>query len=82
MKYTNKFDLSIDINSNLSYLAATMKITEDLIRRKSEHNEGSLEDLEEIALHQLEIEKIELLDRLCKDLKILLLQNNLIGGLS
>ncbi|CDJ56453.1 leucine rich repeat protein, putative [Eimeria maxima] len=58
-----------------------MKITEDLIRRKSEHNEGSLEDLEEIALHQLEIEKIELLDRLCKDLKILLLQNNLIDRL-
>ena len=57
-----------------------MRITEDLIRRKSEHNEGALEDLEEIALHQLEIEKIELIDRLCKDLRILLLQNNLIGG--
>lgn len=57
-----------------------MRITEELIRRKSEHNEDTLENLEEIALHQLEIEKIELIDRLCKDLKILLLQNNLIGG--
>ncbi|CDJ33778.1 leucine rich repeat protein, putative [Eimeria mitis] len=58
-----------------------MRITEDLIRRKSEHNEGTLEDLEEIALHQLEIEKIEHIDRLCKDLRILLLQNNLIERL-
>ncbi|XP_026190775.1 protein tilB homolog [Cyclospora cayetanensis] len=58
-----------------------MRITEELIRRKSEHNEDLLEKLEEIALHQLEIEKIELIDRLCKDLKILLLQNNLIERL-
>lgn len=56
-----------------------MRITEDLIRRKSEHNDDIMQNLEEIALHQLEIEKIELLDHLCKNLKILLLQNNLIG---
>lgn len=65
--------------ASLSLAGVTMRITEDIIRRKSEHNEDLLEDLEEIALHQLEIEKIELIDRLCKDLKILLLQNNLIG---
>ncbi|KAL8434117.1 hypothetical protein Efla_000468 [Eimeria flavescens] len=58
-----------------------MRITVDLIRRKSEHNDDTMEQLEEIALHQLEIEKIELIDRLCKDLKILLLQNNLIERL-
>ncbi|EFJ41202.1 hypothetical protein VOLCADRAFT_68532 [Volvox carteri f. nagariensis] len=35
--------------------------------------------LEEVALHQQNIEKIELLGQLCPKLKILYLQNNLIG---
>ena len=35
----------------------------DLLRKKSEHNEGVLGSLEEISLHQLEIEKIETLDK-------------------
>lgn len=56
-----------------------MRITEELIRKRSEHNDGLIGDLEEISLHQQEIEKIELIDKLCKNLKILLLQNNLIG---
>lgn len=55
------------------------RITIDLIRKRSEHNEGEICTLEEIALHQENIEKIELLGRICKDLKILLLQNNLIA---
>ncbi len=55
-----------------------MRITEDLLRRKAEHNECKLTDLEEIALHQLDIEKIENFDKLCRHIKILLLQNNLI----
>lgn len=37
-----------------------------------------LSNLEELALHQQHIEKIELLNRVCRELKILLLQNNLI----
>lgn len=37
-----------------------------------------LSNLEELALHQQHIEKIELLNRICRHLKILLLQNNLI----
>lgn len=53
----------------------------DLLRKKSEHNEGVLGSLEEISLHQLEIEKIETLDKYCKNLKIVYLQNNLIGKL-
>lgn len=57
------------------------RITLDLIRKRSEHNEGEIATLEEIALHQENIEKIELLARVCKDLKILLLQNNLIARL-
>ncbi|PHJ20275.1 leucine rich repeat-containing protein [Cystoisospora suis] len=56
-----------------------MRITDKLLRQRSEHNDGLLDELEEVALHQLEIEKIENLDKLCKHLKILLLQNNIIG---
>ena len=33
-----------------------VRITRDLIRRKAEHNDGIVPDLEEISLHQLEIE--------------------------
>ena len=55
-----------------------MKITEELLRKRSEHNDRLLTDLEEIALHQQEIEKIEVIGTLCRHLKILLLQNNII----
>ncbi|XP_043578624.1 dynein axonemal assembly factor 11 isoform X1 [Bombus pyrosoma] len=55
------------------------RITLDLLRKRSEHNEGEISTLEEIALHQENIEKIELIDRTCRHLKILLLQNNLIS---
>lgn len=40
-----------------------------------------LSTLEEVALHQQNLEKIELLGQLCPKLKILYLQNNLIGKL-
>jgi len=52
-------------------------LTEELIRRKAEHNEGMLSTLEEIALHQLDIDKIETLNN-CRHLKIVYLQSNLI----
>lgn len=55
-----------------------MRITEELLRKRSEHNEGMLSTLEEVALHQFEIERIENLDKLCRHIKILLLQNNII----
>lgn len=55
------------------------RITIDLIRKRCEHNEGEISTLEEITLHQENIVKIELIDKLCKHLKILLLQNNLIA---
>ncbi|GIL63920.1 hypothetical protein Vafri_17924 [Volvox africanus] len=55
------------------------RITERLIRQRAEHNEGLISTLEEVALHQQNIEKIELLGQLCPKLKILYLQNNLIG---
>ncbi|XP_054023526.1 dynein axonemal assembly factor 11 [Dryobates pubescens] len=53
-------------------------VTEDLIRRRAEHNNCEIFSLEEISLHQQEIEKLEHLDKWCRDLKILYLQHNLI----
>ncbi|KAM9789473.1 dynein axonemal assembly factor 11 [Neosynchiropus ocellatus] len=53
-------------------------ITEDLIRKRAEHNECEVFSLEEVSLHQQDIEKIEHIERWCRDLKILYLQNNLI----
>jgi hypothetical protein len=55
-----------------------VRITEDLLRKRSEHNQGQLATLEEISLHQFEIEKIDVVGDLCKKLKILFLQNNII----
>uniref|UniRef100_A0A8C4T2B8 Leucine-rich repeat-containing protein 6 n=1 Tax=Erpetoichthys calabaricus TaxID=27687 RepID=A0A8C4T2B8_ERPCA len=51
----------------------------DLIRKRAEHNNCEIFSLEEISLHQQEIEKIEYIDKWCKELKILYLQNNLIA---
>jgi protein TilB len=53
-------------------------VTVDLVRKRSEHNEGEISTLEEIALHQEHIDRIEGLDKWCRDLKILLVQSNLI----
>lgn len=53
-------------------------ITEALLVRRAEHNDGRLSSLQEIALHQQGIERIELLNQLCRHLRILYLQNNLI----
>ncbi|XP_016956393.1 protein tilB [Drosophila biarmipes] len=56
-------------------------ITEELVRKKSEHNERLISTLEEISLHQEDIEAIEHIQNWCRDLKILLLQSNLIARL-
>jgi len=55
------------------------RITTELLRKRAEHNEGVLSNLEEISLHQLDIEKIENLDSNCREIKICLLQSNLIS---
>ncbi|XP_055288346.1 dynein axonemal assembly factor 11 isoform X3 [Moschus berezovskii] len=55
------------------------RITEDLVRRNAEHNGCVIFSLEELSLHQQEIERLEHIDKWCRDLKILYLQNNLIG---
>jgi protein TilB len=54
-------------------------ITRQLIRKRAEHNEGIISTLEEISLHQEELESInEVLGMTCRKLKILYLQNNII----
>ncbi len=54
-------------------------ITEDLVRKRAEHNNYELSSLEEVSLHQQDIEVIENIDKWCRELKILYLQSNLIG---
>eukprot|EP00128_Syssomonas_multiformis_P012330 Colp12_sorted_trinity150504_noHs@34760 len=55
-----------------------VRITEDMVRRRAEHNEMEIYSLEELTLHQLDIEKIEFVGTYCRELKILYLQHNLI----
>ena len=56
-------------------------ITLEMIRRRAEHNEGMVSNLEEVSLHQQEIERIEALGHVCRHLKILYMQNNLVSKL-
>ncbi|XP_044753554.1 protein tilB [Coccinella septempunctata] len=56
-----------------------VRITEELVRKRSEHNEGLIGTLEELSLHQEDIEKIEHLNNWCRDLQILYLQANIIS---
>ena len=51
-----------------------MRITDQLLVSRAEHNEGHLPTLEEISLHQQKLDKIEYINRVCSDLKILQLQ--------
>ncbi|KAH9638685.1 hypothetical protein HF086_013957 [Spodoptera exigua] len=56
-----------------------VRITVEMVRRKAEHHDCLLAPLEEVALHQENIEKIEYLQDWCPKLKILLMQSNLIA---
>ena len=57
------------------------KITQELLRKRAEHNDGILSTLEEISLHQENIERIENLEFYCRHIKILYLQDNIIEKL-
>ena len=61
------------------YVEHMVLLSRKLIRKKAEHHEDILPELEEISLHQLEIEKIEVIGDICRKLKILYLQNNIIS---
>ncbi|XP_074413278.1 dynein axonemal assembly factor 11 isoform X2 [Zonotrichia albicollis] len=69
---------SAEARPGMAAVPAGGHVTEDLVRRRAEHNNCEIFSLEEISLHQQEIEKLEHLDKWCRDLKILYLQNNLI----
>merc|ERR1711959_258442 len=58
-----------------------VRITEELVRKSAEHNEGMISTLIELSLHQRNLDKIEHLDKWCKRLQILYLQGNIIPRL-
>ncbi|XP_063236994.1 dynein axonemal assembly factor 11 isoform X2 [Bacillus rossius redtenbacheri] len=64
--------------SEISTKDVIVRITEDLVRRRSEHNDGDVCSLQELSLAQERVGKIEHLQNWCRDLRILLLQDNLI----
>ena len=49
-------------------------ICEAELKKRAEHNHGRLHDLEEVSLHQLNIRRIENLDKFCRDVRIVYLQ--------
>lgn len=63
---------------SLSQSCFVCPVSEDMVRGRAEHNDCEIFSLEEVSLHQQDIERIEHIDRWCRDLRILYLQNNLI----
>jgi protein TilB len=55
-----------------------VEITRDLLRGRAEHNEKMLSNLEEISLHQQNLKSMKGLQDYCKNVRIVLMQNNLI----
>jgi len=53
-------------------------VTEELVRRRAEHNGGEISSLEELSLHQQDLQSIQHLQRWSRELRILYLQSNLI----
>ena len=51
-----------------------VRITDKLLVSRAEHNDGHLPTLEEISLHQQNLDKIEYINRVCADLRILQFQ--------
>eukprot|EP00158_Paraphelidium_tribonemae_P003870 Partr_v1_DN26429_c0_g1_i2_m23521 putative leucine rich repeat containing 6 len=69
--------LSNSTANSKAHASSTAVITTQLLRKRAEHNNGDLGSLEEITLHQFNIEAINgCLQTHCKRLKILLLQSN------
>ena len=54
-------------------------ITVELLRRRAEHNGGCLDTLQEVTLHQQNLEGIGVLNQACRHLRHLYLQNNVIS---
>ena len=50
-------------------------LTLSLLKRRSEHHDGAIGELEEISLHQFDLENVDLINK-CIHLKLLYLMNN------
>lgn len=80
MSLSKYFRLKKFIRNFLKFLEnIPFTVTEELVRKRAEHNEGDIGSLEELALYQLDIIKIDRLQNWCRELQILFLQNNLIS---
>ena len=55
-----------------------VRISDELLVSRAEHNDGALDSLEELSLHQQKLGKIEYINRVCTKLRILQLQDNCI----
>ena len=55
-----------------------VRISDELLVSRAEHNDGALDSLEELSLHQQKVCKIEYINRVCTKLRILQLQDNCI----
>ena len=56
-------------------------MTQELVRRRSEHHPEPLDTLEELSLHQLAVSDLSQLPVMCPRLQTLLLPNNLLASL-
>ena len=55
------------------------RLTLELLRARAEHHDGPLATLRALALHQLGLERIELINQACRHLTCLYLNNNIIS---
>lgn len=69
--YAQSFGRPLLISYWNYFKSIMVEITRDLLRKRAEHNEKMLSNLEEISLHQQNIKTIENLDVFCRHLKIL-----------
>ena len=50
-------DSDLHVLHSLTFLSSDVAVTEDLVRRRAEHNNREITTLEELSLHQQEIER-------------------------
>ena len=73
-----KFSVAVVLQRSNSWSCEPNHVS---LLQRAEHNDGVLADLQELMLHQQNIEVIELIGHACRHLKILYLTNNLISSL-
>lgn len=62
-----------------AHVNGMVRITEELLRHKAgPTGDAGLSELRELALHGLGIERLEYIGSRCRELRVLILQNNII----